>query len=514
MGIVQDMAPYDLPPEAWSDGKNVRMFSGSVWKDFGNLQVFGALSGRPLGLFPIATATTQFYAYPGAAAVWATDGTTHADITRLAGAYTGSDADRWNGCSLGGILILNNGLDVPQAWMAPGLATKLVNLANWPAGYTAKCMRTYKSYLIGMDMTESGTRIPYRVRWSDSAAAGSVPATWALAAGNDARYWDLIESDGFVIDCAPLGDVNYVYKDDSTHSMEYIGGQFVFKFRKAFNFGMLAQDCVREWKGSHIVMTQDDILMHNGASAESLLATKMRDWYRGRPDQTYFTRSFLALSETDKELWACFPQQGQTFPDIALVINTETGKCSIRDIPNTSSWMYGFIQTGSVISTFDGFSGVSFDAMVGQFGSSNFAQGRKRLAMVSQAVNKAFLMEQGYNFDGVNFRSYIERTGLAIIGRDRQGNPKVDFSTKKLLSRIWPKMRVANGTIVKVYAGGQETVDSPVVWKGPFDFRPGIDNEVCVDIEGRLHAVRFETTDGTYWKLDGYDIEIEPIGAY
>jgi hypothetical protein len=124
------------------------------------------------------------------------------------------------------------------------------------------------------------------------------------------------------------------------------------------------------------------------------------------------------------------------------------------------------------------------------------------------------MMEQSFRFGQASYRSYVERTGLAIIGRDREGNPKNDFQNRKLLSRIWPKIRVANGSAVNVYAGAQETVDSPIQWQGPFVFRPGIDNEVFPNVTGRLLAVRFETTDDTYWKLDGYDVEVNVVGSY
>jgi hypothetical protein len=512
MGIIQDIPPYAMPPEAWSNGQNVRMLDGSVWKSFGNLQILGTLLGSPRAMLTVASQIDQFYVYPTLTQLFASDGTSHSDVSRASGGpYSAGTGDRWTGCVLGGIILANNPVDVPQMWLNPNLANKFANLSNWNSTWRCRVLRNFKTYLLALNTIEGANGYPYRIRWSNSAVSGSVPDTWNPAPGNDARYWDLIESDGFVIDSLPLADINFVYKEDQIHSMEYIGGDFVFRFQKRFDQGILAVDCAREWQGKHYVMTGDDIVMHNGFEMQSAISQKMRTWYKGRVDPTYYTRSFMALSSNEKEIWCCIPENGNQWPNIALVINLETGRLAIREIPQCSGWFYAYVSGG--LNTFDA-QATPFDQMVGQFGSANFAAGKKRLGLVSAGVSKVFMAEQGFTFDGISYRSFVERTGLAIIGRDRQGNPKNDFNNRKLLSRIWPKIRVANGTTVNVYAGAQETVDSPIQWQGPFPFRPGVDNEVFPNVTGRLLAVRFETTDNTYWKLDGYDVEVSVVGAY
>jgi len=72
IGILQDIPAYDLPPEAWSDGLNVRMFDGAVWKSFGHTKVMDPPTVQPFALFPAFSASgAQLFAYTGTADVMA-----------------------------------------------------------------------------------------------------------------------------------------------------------------------------------------------------------------------------------------------------------------------------------------------------------------------------------------------------------------------------------------------------------------------------------------------------------
>ena len=333
IGILQDIPAYDLPPEAWSDGLNVRMHDGAVWKSFGHEKILDPPSIIPFSLVPAFTAAgNQLFAYPGLAAVFGTDITTHTDITRLSGAYTGSADDLWNGGSLGNIVILNNGKDVPQAWVSPALGTKLIDLANWPAATTAKVVRVFRRFLVAYDVTKSSIRNAQLVKWSNRADLGAVPSSWDEADPTTrAGEWPLIDTDGAIVDALPLSGVNFVYKEDEIHSMEEIGGNFVFRFTRRFaQIGLLAQRCVKEYqkddKHVHVMMSADDIVQHDGFQMVSLLDNKMRRWYSGRIAPAKDKRSFLAPNYPEDEMWAGITE--------AVPIPSElTQQCKLKIIP-------------------------------------------------------------------------------------------------------------------------------------------------------------------------------------
>lgn len=526
LGIIQDIPAYNLPPEAWSDGLNVRMQDGSVWKTFGHEKIMDPPSIRAFSLFPTFTDSgNQVFAYPGLTAIFATDGTTHTDISRtVGGAYTGAEADLWNGGALGNIIIFNNGVDIPQAWISPALGTPAIDLPNWPASTSAKIIRVFRRFLVAYDVTKASTRNAQLVKWSNRADIGSVPSSWDEADPTErAGEWPLIESDGAIIDALPLGGVNYIYKEDEIHSMEEIGGTFVFRFVRRFSqVGLLAQRCVKEYERNglhlHVLMTTEDIVSHDGFQMRSLLDNKMRRWYSGRIDPTKEKLSFLAQNAGEDEVWAGITEAGHSYPNLAFIINLKEGTCTIRDLPEISDMAWAtFDASGG--TTFD-VQNQAFDATVGQFGQRSFAPGRKRVIMVDPDAGDPsfYLADQGFDFAGTNFRAFIERTGLAIIGVDRLGQPKVDTEVIKLVTEVWPRVRLVNGTSIDIYVGAQETVDGPITWSDAMPFDPSVDDKVDVDppIEGRFIAVRFETpnTSAVSWKLDGYDLEIHLLGKY
>ena len=140
--------------------------------------------------------------------------------------------------------------------------------------------------------------------------------------------------------------------------------------------------------------------------------------------------------------------------------------------------------------------------------------------MVDPSVaDPSFLLaDQGFDFVGTNFRAFVERTGLAVVGLDRFKNPKVDTESVKLVTEVWPRVEVINGTSINVYVGSQDHAKGPITWSSAMAYDPATMDKVDVDppITGRFIAVRFETpnTVATSWKLDGYDLELHVIGKY
>jgi hypothetical protein len=619
------------------------------------------------------------WTYAGLAKVSATDGTTHADITRASGGdYTGTDAALWNGGNFGGITVLNNGVDTPQAWISPSLGTRLVNLANWPASTTARVVRPLGRFLVALDVTASGVRKSQLVKWSNETDIGTVPDSWDITdPTRKAGEWPLLETAGQCIDLLPMGERGIIYKSDSIHTMTRVSGVFVWGFKQVFDIGALAQRCMINWLSKHYVATQDDVVMHNGSQAESVLDDRMQRWYAGRVDQDNAFRSFMALNYSENEIWTCIPESGNKFPNIALITNVKDGTTTVQDLPAISHIDWG--RPPGTSQVYDSFT-IPFDSMVGYFGQSVSNAARKRMIAVAplaernqvlQSENAAttwalnevntgnhyvlqdstkvsatagdiwtfsvkakadgydylllrltdppgngdliaqfqvstgvvlatssdvgvtllaygasaadadgyrrfyvtgsvtnhaqlesimavfnssafssfagdgtsgirvkemqlrkgtlgtyqttttlpatsafFLLDAGLDLDGVAFTQRAERTGLAVIGQTRAGEPKSDISLKKLLTLLYPKMQMISGTSVRFYVGMQETINGAVLWTGPFTFTPATDLEIYPDIEGRLIAVALETSNREAWRWDGYDIEVMGLGSY
>ena len=85
IGIIKDTPPYNLPPNAWSDGNNVRLLDNGVKKVAGYQEVMATCPFAPYYIHPYLTASGTYYwiAYGSTdIAVW--NGSTWTDVVRQA----------------------------------------------------------------------------------------------------------------------------------------------------------------------------------------------------------------------------------------------------------------------------------------------------------------------------------------------------------------------------------------------------------------------------------------------
>lgn len=515
--MALDVPPHRLPLNAWSSARNVRFTDGKALRIGGHAAVFDP---PPLAFkwgLHVPTEANLFWMLATLAKVQVHDGSTYTDITRLSGDYNASDAHLWNGGVLGGIPVINNGIDVPQAWNPPTAATKLVDLPNWPAGFTARVVRPFKSFLVALNVHDGTDRFRHRVRWSHSADPGTLPDSWSLSdPTKDSGEVDLTDiGAGELLYMDPLGDQNMLYKTGSTWAMRFVGGTAIFAFEKVFEtIGLLTAHCVRTVPRTrnHFMVTAEDIVVHNGVEAQSVVDRRVRRAVFGAMDVDNFDRSFVVQNVRQDELWFCFPTSGQTQPDRALIWNYSDGTITERDLPGASHIAVGAVFE-SADDTWDPDS-QAWDADTTVWDAAAFRRQQFDMLMMDPGATKLHLVESGQDFNGMAMAAHVERTGLAVTGVDRGGTPTVDFSTRKLVRRIWPKIE---GGPVEVRVGAQEAEGGPVEYSVAQTFTPGVDRYIdpVTPVNGRFIAVRFESSNaGVPWELSGYDLEVEQLGAF
>jgi len=340
-GVVKDIDPYRLPNGAWSDVRNMLFRDAQLKKAFGYTTFLGSPSVTPYGLFYLPAVDTALWAYTGLAAVYAFDaGAASSDITRAAGAYTGTVDDKWTATYLHGIGILNNGVDEPQVWKTPATATLLTDMnaevGTWTAGDSCRTIRAFGNYLVALDVTKSSTRHAQMVKWSHPAASGSMPSSWdETDATKDAGEQIISRTPGALVDCLPLGNANILYKEDSVHAMNFIGGGFIFGFNELFDsFGLMAPDAVAAFPGHHFVATFDDILVHNGVQAKSVIDSVNRRWLFNNIEFTAIQRSHVYHYKSRAEMWFNFVLDGGTTADMAYIYNYVTQSGTFRELPD------------------------------------------------------------------------------------------------------------------------------------------------------------------------------------
>ena len=525
IGVIRDTPPYMLPPEAWNIGLNVRCVAEGIEALRGWEAVFGTPGVPPHFAMPLRTAAENFWIYASLDQIWVYDGTTHTNLTRLAGGpYSTSSTAEWSGTLLGGIPILCNEVDVPQYWASADVTVAMANLPNWPANLRGKTVRSLGPYLMAAGLTDAGGALPHTLQWSHPADPGSIPTSWDYTDPTvDAGRKDLPDVNaGIILDQLPLQSAMYVYKEGSVWRVTSIGGRFIFDFKTIFEtVGALAKRCMAVTPDGtkQCFASQDDILWHNGNDSGSLLERSMKRRIFSEMDTVNYRNSFMFANPLYNEMWFCYPTSGHQQPNKAVIINmtnfpnvvvTEADGITFRNAA------IGQIETPT--------SGIWSDPGTWDTDTEPWATvSRRKVLLCDPDAVKLYQMDSPQQTrNGQPYTVTLRREGLSIIGRKRSGDWIEDHQQLKLPKRVWPKLA---GDPVKIRVGTQQFVGrdedaNPITW-GPYvDFDP--DSQVVCDTfapddgseAGRTQCIEFQTTASNFWRLDGYKLEFDVLGEF
>ena len=193
-----------------------------------------------------------------------------------------------------------------------------------------------------------------QVLWSDAAAPGSIPTSWTAAATNEAGDAELSQTPGPIIDGLPLRSSFMLYKQNSAYIADYVGGNNIFNFRRAFiTVGALTRNCIAPYQGKHFVVTDGDIVLTDGSVAESIADNRMRRFLFNQLDQTNFAATFVASLKKENEIWICFPSAGSTFCNLALIWDGAANAWGVRELPDIAHAASGIISDLTVSEVWD-----------------------------------------------------------------------------------------------------------------------------------------------------------------
>lgn len=515
IGSVVDTPAYMVPPEAFTLANNMRVVDDGLEKLAGWAPIFGTPGVAPHFAMAVRTASATFWLYVSLAKAYGYDGTTHTDITRTSGGdYTTTETFQWNGTLLGGVPIVNNGLDVPQFWATIALATPLAALTNWPSTLRAKIIRAFGPFLMAFNCTKSSSTYPHMVKWSHPAVPGSVPSSWdETDATKDTGEVDLADVNaGVLVEALPLGDTMYAYKEASTWKIRYVGGRAIFDVGKGAwltTSGILAPRCVTVTGDGRrqVVATQDDIIWHDGNQVRSVLQGRQRKRLFNEIDTANYLNSFIFDNPLTQEIWFCYPTAGFTNPNKALILNYSRG--DTWAITEADGITFRNASVGTVESpdeeTWDGTED-TWDEDTGPWAQLE----RRRVVVVGTDETKFFNLDNTATRNGQAFTATLQREGLSLLGRKRNGEWIVDFHQRKMGSRLWPRIQ---GGPVDVRFGAQEVVNGAVQWSGSTSYDPTTETFVdCGPVNGRALAVKISSVNS--FRLDGYQFDVMGLGEF
>jgi hypothetical protein len=499
-GLVADQPPQELPDNAFSNVLNVRFRDGCAERFLGDLGIFSTPSVTPYYITPFGTVDKRYWVHCGLASVFADDGTTRTDITGAA--LTGGIDDRFTGGALSGILILNNGVDIPRYWAGSG---NTANLTGWDSTWRAKFIRTFKNYIIYGAPTKNGDAFPHTLGWSSAADPGTLPTAYTAAAGNDAGDVPVGETPDLLVDSLTLGEVHIVYKEQSCYRMEYVGGQQVFSVKRIpGNYGMVARGCAVSTPMGHVVLANGDVVINDGVSEpKSILTGRLRKWlFSTQIDSTVIKRCFVTSNPTKNEVWICYPSFGATACARALVWNWVDNTFGVRELDNVTYAASGLLNYTQG-NTWADYSSTAWKDLAGAWNANDYTPADSRLIMATTGP-KILLADVRGTFDGTPMTALLERSGMAF------GDP----STVKCWKGIRPRIDAPAGTVVMIQLGGAMDAEQAPSFGDWIPYTVGSTYKADGFYTGRFLAYRIRSTSVQPWRIKSMDAEFVPMGKY
>lgn len=506
-GVVKDLSIPNLPPSAWTDAKNIRFLDGSAVCFLGQQPVYEGNPVHPMHVLPVTVAGVRSWIYAGAQKTYLiTPGSpvVHTPLTRQVGGvdddYSGAP-NAWTSTVVGGVPVLNNGVDPPQQWLLdPG--QRMTDLSAWPADTTCRVMRAFKNSLVALGVTKAGDDYPYMVKWSHPADPGTLPVTWDPSdATKDAGEFDLADGYDKIIDGLPLRGSFMIYKESSIWRMDYIGGVYVYSFNKVLGTsGALNRNCIVELDGQHLVLTASDVIVHDGQTSTSVLDRQARIRLFEEIDVQYIHQAFVFKNPFLKEVFICYPSVGSASPNRALVWNWRDRTVAFRDIPNIWHAAHGPMQPEM---------GIAWEDAAFPWADAatpwNIAQGwpdQERVIMAGQS--QLMLLDSGNSFGGVKPPAYLERVGMDLGAAD----------VIKTMKGVRLQVKGTPGETVMVQMGASSDQYAAPTWQPSVPHVIGSTVQCDGFVSGRYLAIRIASGTSSNWRLDGYAMDIVRKGRW
>lgn len=235
--------------------------------------------------------------------------------------------------------------------------------------------------------------------------------------------------------------------------MEFVGGTFIFNFRKVFDdAGVINKNCIVEVEGKHFVFDRDDIYVTDGNSRQSICDGRVREYIFSGIDYSKSDQCFVVHNTELEEIYFCY-HTGDDMVEYAdgdacnraAVYNYKEDVWSFQDLPNVVTGTNANVNTvlsyASATQTY---------ASVGGSYHDQESQYTRHTVMVSSvgggvSENRLYgldLVDEGslaLDVDpSVSLPVFLERVGIDL---DEQGVP---LSGYKVITSVVPQISTPN----------------------------------------------------------------------
>lgn len=522
VGVISDLNPYDLPPNALSAGVNIRFENGKITRGPVYRTVHEYTGHNPAFVFSTPPITTSYEGIVTVSADGATIkqvvGTTETDVSP-SGVVGMVVDDPFTHTFLGATTYLNRNSHAPL--MKRASDAKFSTLPHWPADTRCKALRSYKDFLVALNVTKGATQYRSMVKWSDMAQFGGYPPSWDETSTSGSAGENILnEMKDEILDGMSLRDSFIIYGTNEVWTMDYIGGNFMFRFRKLYDsVGVINQNCVVQIDGLHYVFDKNDIYVHDGATKKSIIHGKNKDFVFQSLKYKLRHRFFVTHSPTLNEIYFCYVADDRftgfrgatTGCNRIAAYNYRLDCWSFYDAPNVTGACLASVSSAKSYNDIMDFSHA-------EHGGSYLAnEDDKDLHTLFSGVADAELgltKSRIYGLDPIiggrlvrpydleaNKPAFAERIGIDL---DEIG---ADLTLYKALHAIYPQLGVrGDHSGVSFQFGASDVVDSEPLWGPVYTFDPRRDSKVDIREAGKYLCYRIYHEGLTDFTFSGFDM--------
>lgn len=487
-GLIKHLPAYLLPKEGFQDVTNAKFLNGILskvtgWTKFDAQQLTGTVMGIDQFFlssgsdYLMVLTTTNMYK-------WNTTTSAFDDLNGTA--FTGNADDNPFSTEVGfDLFVCANDKDTIKKW--DGAAATFSALAGLTdverldgvapiAVGTAACVRFFKNFFVLLNVTENGTRKPFRVRWSRL----GLPENWKNTAAGDGQAGAAdIGTVDWIVTAERLGNSLAIYKERSIWLMSYVGLPLIFDFRERISgLGIIGPRAIANLGDEHMFVGNDDIYFFNGDSVEPV-GEPIRKFFFNDTNPSYLDKTTIFVIEEDNEavIAYCSTASSGSY-DKALVYNYLEKTWSLREIAATA---FGYYRRSTDL-TWANDSG-TWDApdYPGTWDGRDFL-GNAPINLLGDSSGYIHQMTGGSK-DG---------SAIALSATSKLH----DFGKPDAFKRVWRLqllLKKGGNYNLAVRIGTSHNVDDDVTWYGPYNFNLSdtTDPYIDVDISARLFTFEF-----------------------
>ena len=523
IGIVSDLPPQDLPLNAWRDGINVRFLNGAAkrYSTFKKVSNSYTYAKTPVGVLEGGEIES-----PGLLITVFNDGTAQqldgSTITDVTPAGTlGLSNSQITSCTLGGVRYYNRSSDAPVYRSSP-LDGAFTTLPGWDLTYKTRSLRSYKDFLIALNVSKGAVEYEGMVKWSNAAQFGAPPADWDVTLPSSLSGETILNDiTAPLVDGLALGRVFMIYGEKQVYRMTFIDNEFLFAFDEVFpDRGVIAENCVVDVKGLHYVFGEDDIYVHDGVQPVSIVEGKVAERIFSEIDFSRKAQCFVYHDPYYKEVVFCYPSKDDRASwslgttngcNRAFVFNYKDRTTSFIDLPGVvaaESFSQDATATWEDLTTWDNSSG-------------NWSSYQTRTPNVPllASVGNGITPAQPYLMDPLSWGrlpnapepsvQWTARLTLEYLDLDEL---QLGIYGTKLLRSIHPQVITGDeNSEIMIQLGWTNNLNVPPVYEDMRAFNPAVNGKHDGRVTGRYLAMKIEIPPGVHAELSGFDADINKM---